>query len=52
MSSVWQVIQDYWLIFLIGSYPRGPLGGLAATVALIVLGLGLRVSLRNSSRSG
>jgi len=41
MSSVWQVIQDYWLIFLIGSYPRGPLGGLAATVALIVLGLGL-----------
>ncbi|HBZ07923.1 MAG TPA: amino acid ABC transporter permease, partial [Massilia sp.] len=24
-----ELIQDYWLYFLVGQYPNGPLGGLA-----------------------
>jgi len=29
-----ELIQDYWLYFLIGQYPNGPLGGLTLTVLL------------------
>jgi polar amino acid transport system permease protein len=29
-----QVIQTYWLYFLVGQYPDGPLGGLSLTVLL------------------
>jgi polar amino acid transport system permease protein len=29
-----ELIQDYWLYFLVGQYPNGPLGGLALTVLL------------------
>ncbi|MEX3815340.1 amino acid ABC transporter permease [Paraburkholderia sp. BR13439] len=35
------IIRDNWLIFLIGQYPNGPLGGLSLTLILSVLGLGL-----------
>ncbi len=35
------VIRDYWLLLLIGQYPNGPLGGLAATILLALLGLAL-----------
>ena len=28
------LIQDYWLYFLVGQYPNGPLGGLSLTVLL------------------
>jgi polar amino acid transport system permease protein len=31
---MFELIQDYWLYFLIGQYPNGPLGGLALTVLL------------------
>lgn len=34
-----QLIQDYWVYFLIGQYPHGPLGGLALTLVLASLGL-------------
>ncbi|MDM0110771.1 amino acid ABC transporter permease [Variovorax sp. J22R133] len=34
-----QLIDTYWLYFLIGQYPNGPLGGLALTVLLASLGL-------------
>src|SRR5881394_3672976 len=34
-----ELIQDYWLYFLIGQYPNGPLGGLALTLLLASLGL-------------
>lgn len=34
------IIHDYWLIFLIGVYPNGPLGGVAATILLSVIGIG------------
>ena len=35
------LIQTYWLYFLVGQYPNGPLGGLALTVLLAALGLAL-----------
>lgn len=34
-----ELFQDYWLYFLIGQYPNGPLGGLALTLLLASLGL-------------
>lgn len=36
-----QILQDYWLLFLIGQYPHGPVGGLAMTLLMAVLGLSL-----------
>jgi len=36
-----QILKDNWLLFLIGQYPHGPVGGLAMTVFLAVLGLSL-----------
>jgi len=35
------IIHDNWLLLLIGTYPNGPLGGIAATLSLSVLGIGL-----------
>jgi polar amino acid transport system permease protein len=34
-----EIIRDNWLLFLIGQYPSGPLGGLAATLSVAVIGL-------------
>ncbi len=34
-----EIIDTYWLYFLVGQYPHGPLGGLALTVVLATLGL-------------
>jgi polar amino acid transport system permease protein len=39
------LIQDYWVYFLIGQYPSGPLGGLTLTLLLASLGLILGVPL-------
>ena len=36
-----EVIQQYGLVFLVGDYPHGQLGGLAMTVLLSMLALGL-----------
>ena len=33
------IIHTYWLYFLVGQYPNGPLGGLALTVLLAALAL-------------
>lgn len=35
------IVKDNWLLFLIGQYPNGPLGGLTATGLLAILGLTL-----------
>ncbi|THU01991.1 amino acid ABC transporter permease [Lampropedia puyangensis] len=43
--SFWEVIDTYWVYFLIGQYPNGPLGGLALTVVLASLGLLLAIPL-------
>jgi polar amino acid transport system permease protein len=36
-----EVLHNYGLMFLIGSWPNGPIGGFAATLILSALGLGL-----------
>lgn len=36
---MWEILQTYWLYYLIGQYPEGPLGGLALTVVLAALAL-------------
>lgn len=40
-----EIIQTYWLYFLVGQYPNGPLGGLALTVLLASLALVLALPL-------
>ena len=40
-----ELIQTYWLYFLVGQYPNGPLGGLALTVVLASLALLLAMPL-------
>jgi polar amino acid transport system permease protein len=35
------IVQDNWLLLLIGQYPNGPLGGFAATLILSVLSIAL-----------
>jgi polar amino acid transport system permease protein len=35
------IIQNYWLLLLVGQFPSGPLGGLAMTLILAVCGIGL-----------
>jgi len=34
------IVREYWLLLLVGSYPNGPLGGVAATLLLSVIGIG------------
>jgi polar amino acid transport system permease protein len=41
LTSAFNIVRDNWLLLLIGQYPQGPLGGLAATLLLSVLGIGL-----------
>ena len=40
-----EMIDTYWLYFLVGQYPDGPLGGLALTLLLATLGLLLALPL-------
>jgi polar amino acid transport system permease protein len=35
------IVRDNWLLLLIGQYPNGPLGGLACTLMLSILGIAL-----------
>ena len=39
MSELYSILRDYWKLLLIGSYPQGPLGGLAMTLLLSVASL-------------
>lgn len=43
--SYLEVVDVYWLYFLLGRYPEGPLGGLALTLVLATLGLLLALPL-------
>lgn len=43
--SYLEVVDAYWLYFLVGRYPQGPLGGLALTLVLASLGLLLALPL-------
>jgi polar amino acid transport system permease protein len=39
MFSIIDILRNNWLLLLIGQYPYGPLGGIAATLILSVLGI-------------
>jgi len=39
LSNMITIIEDNWLLLLIGQYPNGPLGGIASTLILSVLGI-------------
>ena len=41
MAALYEILRDNWLLLLIGQYPYGPLGGIAATLILSVLGIAL-----------
>lgn len=41
IQGIWEIVRDNWLLLLIGQYPNGPLGGIAATLILSVLGIAL-----------
>ncbi|KWV57639.1 amino acid ABC transporter permease [Bradyrhizobium macuxiense] len=36
-----EIIQNYWILLLVGSWPNGPLGGFTATLILAFLGMAL-----------
>lgn len=39
IASAIAIVRENWLLLLIGQYPNGPLGGIAATLILSVLGI-------------
>ncbi|CAJ0720829.1 putative glutamine ABC transporter permease protein GlnP [Ralstonia edaphis] len=39
MLDLIDIVRDNWLLLLIGQYPNGPLGGIACTLILSVLGI-------------
>ena len=39
MTSIFEILRDNWLLLLIGQFPNGPLGGIACTLILSVLGI-------------
>ncbi|HMC15380.1 MAG TPA: amino acid ABC transporter permease [Albitalea sp.] len=41
LTDVFDILRDNWLLLLVGQYPNGPLGGIACTLILSVLGIAL-----------
>ena len=41
LQNMVSIIEENWLLLLVGQYPNGPLGGIAATMILSVLGIAL-----------
>ena len=39
LTDVFEILRDNWLLLLVGQYPNGPLGGIACTLILSVLGI-------------
>lgn len=39
MTDIINILSDNWLLLLVGQYPNGPLGGLACTLIVSVLGI-------------
>jgi polar amino acid transport system permease protein len=39
LSNIYTIVSENWLLLLIGQYPNGPLGGIAMTLILSVLGI-------------
>lgn len=45
LANAIAIVSDNWLLLLVGQYPAGPLGGIAATLILSVLGIVLALPL-------
>jgi polar amino acid transport system permease protein len=41
LQNIVRIVEDNWLLLLVGQYPNGPLGGISATLILSVLGIAL-----------
>ena len=41
LNDLIKIVSDNWLLLLVGQYPNGPLGGLACTLIVSVLGIAL-----------
>ena len=41
LGNVVGIVQENWLLLLIGQYPNGPLGGVASTLILSALSIAL-----------
>jgi polar amino acid transport system permease protein len=41
LTNAIAIVSENWLLLLVGQYPNGPLGGIAATLTLSVLGITL-----------
>jgi polar amino acid transport system permease protein len=41
LGDIIAIVRDNWLLLLIGQFPHGPLGGIAATLILSVLSIAL-----------
>jgi polar amino acid transport system permease protein len=41
LADMFQIVGDNWLLLMVGQHPNGPLGGIAATLLLSLLGIGL-----------
>ena len=41
LSNMIGIVADNWLLLLVGQFPNGPLGGIAATLILSILGITL-----------
>lgn len=39
MIDLLRILHDYWVLLLMGAYPKGPLGGICMTLLLSVLSL-------------
>lgn len=39
LSNMVDIVSENWLLLLVGQFPQGPLGGIAATLLLSVLGI-------------
>jgi polar amino acid transport system permease protein len=57
LGDIIAIVRDNWLLLLVGQYPNGPLGGLAATLILSVLSIvlafpvGMLIALARLSKS-
>ena len=57
IGDIFTIVRDNWLLLLVGQFPNGPLGGLAATLILSVLSIvlafpvGMLIALARLSKS-
>ena len=52
IGDIFDILRDNWLLLLIGQYPNGPLGGIATTLILSVLGIVLAFPRQRAAGAG